>query len=187
MFEISNKIAYDGMMINAAPRSCEHPLLGRSTWFDVKGKATVRQWVPEQGEVALNLLLKILAVDEIIPDIFIITPFREVRTQFRRIVEFELKKRNFPREIIREVKGRIGTIHTFQGKEAKTVILLLGCDFSKFGAADWAGEKPNLVNVAVTRAKDHLYVIGDRNLWHNRGYFSDLEKGIGEFKCAETI
>ena len=73
---------------------------------------------------------------------------------------------------------RIGTVHTFQGKEADIVFFVLGCDHSRIGAAEWAGTKPNLINVAITRAKLRLYVIGDRDVWHNKGYFSDLEKGL---------
>lgn len=73
-------------------------------------------------------------------------------------------------------------MHAFQGKEARIVLFVLGCDFNTQGAANWAGQKPNLVNVAVTRAKDLLYVIGDVDLWHNRGFFSDLEKALPKIK-----
>ena len=60
---------------------------------------------------------------------------------------------------------RIGTVHTFQGKEADEVIFLLGCDRSDAakGAVNWVNE--NIVNVAVTRAKYRLYVIGDAETW----------------------
>lgn len=62
--------------------------------------------------------------------------------------------------------GMSGTVHTFQGKEAEHVIFLLGGDPKRPGViASFAGKKPNLVNVAVTRAKRRLVVIGDRNYW----------------------
>jgi len=72
-----------------------------------------------------------------------------------------------------------GTVHTFQGKEAPYVIFLLGGDPKKPGLiSSFAGAKPNLVNVAVTRAKHRLYVIGDRGFWTGIGdthrYFSTL-------------
>jgi len=57
----------------------------------------------------------------------------------------------------------VSTVHAFQGKEAETVVLLLGGRTQ--GAMDWAAETPNVLNVAVTRARRHLYVIGDRNAW----------------------
>ena len=65
------------------------------------------------------------------------------------------------------LKKNVGTVHTFQGKEANEVIFLLGCDKSPEarGAIKWVNE--NIVNVAVTRAKYRLYVIGDEQAWQN--------------------
>lgn len=42
------------------------------------------------------------------------------------------------------------------------------------GARGWAGGRPNLLNVAVTRAKEALYVIGNRELWRDAGLFKEL-------------
>jgi superfamily I DNA and/or RNA helicase len=54
-----------------------------------------------------------------------------------------------------------------QGKEADVVILVLGTDSSAAGKArDWVGTAPNLLNVAVSRAKRRLYVIGGYAEWH---------------------
>ena len=61
-----------------------------------------------------------------------------------------------------------------QGKESAIVILVLGGNPAKPGAKDWAAEKPNLLNVAVSRAKRRLYVIGDKNTWGIRPYFCEL-------------
>jgi superfamily I DNA and/or RNA helicase len=59
-----------------------------------------------------------------------------------------------------------GTVHTFQGKQEDEVIFILGCDNkSGTGAAEWAGKKPNLLNVAVTRAKYRIAIIGDSAVW----------------------
>lgn len=64
------------------------------------------------------------------------------------------------------IKEHCGTVHTFQGKEANEVILVLGCDNQTgIGAARWVGQKPNIINVAVSRAKYRMAVIGDYNLW----------------------
>ncbi len=43
---------------------------------------------------------------------------------------------------------------------------MLGCDDKSAGAVNWVNK--NIVNVAVTRAKFRLYIIGDKNVW-NRG------------------
>ena len=66
------------------------------------------------------------------------------------------------------LKDNCGTIHTFQGKEASEVLLVLGCDSQKgMPAARWVGQKPNIINVAVSRAKFRIGVIGCYNLWRN--------------------
>lgn len=44
------------------------------------------------------------------------------------------------------------------------------------GARTWAGREPNLLNVAVTRAKEALYVVGNRELWRAAGVFADLDR-----------
>lgn len=173
MFELANKIAYGGMMKHCVSGRSEYPLSLSSTWIQVKGSCASGHWVPEQGQVIIKLLKQIYS--EIVkPDLFIITPFRSVRDEISKQLK-QLHKELSPESFISESSHlSFGTVHTFQGKEADIVILVLGCDHKKIGAADWAGERPNLLNVALTRARRRLFVIGDRNVWHGRGYFSTL-------------
>lgn len=73
------------------------------------------------------------------------------------------------------IEDRIGTVHTFQGKEAEAVIFVLGAPGNdSTRARDWAGKKVNLLNVAITRAKRRLYVIGNYDAWKEAGFFSEL-------------
>jgi superfamily I DNA and/or RNA helicase len=59
------------------------------------------------------------------------------------------------------------------------VIFVLGApNADQQGARTWAGRDPNLLNVAVTRAKEALYVIGNRDLWSTAGVFSDLHREL---------
>jgi superfamily I DNA and/or RNA helicase len=67
-----------------------------------------------------------------------------------------------------------GTIHTFQGKEADVVFLVLGSDPGKPGSRQWASQKPNMLNVALTRAKRGIYVIGSKKSWKSYNFFSVL-------------
>ncbi|WP_245498053.1 hypothetical protein [Rhizobium ruizarguesonis] len=67
-------------------------------------------------------------------------------------------------------------MHTVQGREAEAVFFVLGApDPAQRGARAWAGGKPNLLNVATTRAKEALYVIGNRELWKSAGVFQSLD------------
>lgn len=54
------------------------------------------------------------------------------------------------------------------------MIVCLGVDSGgkEQGAIDWACSKPNILNVAVTRAKNNLYIVGDAGKWAEKPYFS---------------
>ena len=187
VFEIANRIAYNDKMIFATrPRPnavCR--------WLDVRGSSRSGHYVPAQGEAAAPILAEAFLAffakapgEHRYPSAFVITPFRSSRAglaaHFRRELPRLLAEAGVDtasravKSCIREwVRDCVGTIHTFQGKEADTVLLCLGVDSGGrgAGAVEWAGERPNILNVAVTRAKVRLYIIADREVWCRKGYF----------------
>ena len=62
-------------------------------------------------------------------------------------------KFTLPDMMNRENPTNVGTVHTFQGKEAPIVFFVLGADRQSSGAARWAVTEANIMNVAATRAK----------------------------------
>lgn len=48
------------------------------------------------------------------------------------------------------------------------VLLVLGRNDKDIGKAMLLATKPNLLNVAVTRAKDRFFIIGDYHLWKDK-------------------
>ncbi len=193
MFDIANKIAYRERMRHAKTDPLTaHPVLGTSDWWDVKGRCPDSKYVPEQG-VHLMARLVDLYVHEVragrtaMPNVYVITPFREVK---KGLMELLLKKSEWakwldPHEIkppdnLEELRASIGTVHTFQGKEADIVFFVLGCDQDRGGAMAWASDTPNLLNVAVTRAKKHCYIIGDKALWGDLANFKIALKECGK-------
>ena len=162
MFTISNKISYNNLMVQG---KSEEEANGKAKWYDVKGNARDK-YVEAQGEKLRELIQeRLFKSPDLKNDIYVITPFKNVANEL-------IKTLNSIDFVVRDEKKRvtnIGTVHTFQGKEAKIVYFVLGADKSSEGAARWAVSEPNIINVAVTRAKEEFYVIGDKSLYKNLG------------------
>lgn len=177
MFKISNHVAYNGLMVYGTPPGTSKigKVLGESLWLNVDSDATGK-WSETEGRWACDLLRKLLDEGVEDPDIFFITPFRIVAHKLREAIRSDHSiASRLPGKPWEWTRDRVGTIHTFQGKEADTVVIVLGAPLdSSFGARRWAGHPPNLLNVAVTRAKRRLYVIGNREAWKSAGAFSHL-------------
>ena len=152
MFGISNRIAYDGQMVHApGPRGTGAigSVLGPPKWLDIDGEADSK-WCPAEGDLVASLLGEIAAAGIINPDLFIITPFRIVAQELRR----RLERGGYSQEW---VNNRVGTIHTVQGREADTVILVLGAPKSSQTGTelgDWYAQHPE--RGGVTREAEPL-------------------------------
>ncbi|AFM40956.1 hypothetical protein Desaci_1980 [Desulfosporosinus acidiphilus SJ4] len=183
VFKISNEIAYNNKMIYASKKRD----YAECTWLHVCGNSRNGHYVPEQTKEILPIIKKCFKEyadkndpSQKYPSLFLISPFRSVRaglaTFFRNNLYGELEQMGIAvnTHVVRAwISNCIGTIHTFQGKQADTVVLCLGVDSGGKGegAVQWACQRPNILNVAVTRAQGNLYIVGDRSVWGNRDYF----------------
>lgn len=164
MFGIANNIAYENKMVYGAGDDEGLHGIGASRWIDMRATEANGHWIDAQGLKAAELVEQItggvLRRDGQFK-VYVITPFRTVAQKMDALLRSRYGDAG---------KGMVGTVHTFQGKEAEHVIFLLGGNPRSPGViATFAGAKPNLVNVAVTRAKRRLYVIGDRKYWTGPG------------------
>jgi hypothetical protein len=173
MFDISNQIAYDSFMVfGTATR--EALICANSTWINITSDEASGHWIPQEGEAVNILLQKLIQQGVVLENVFLISPFRDVVSAL-----FQIAKQ-FP-------GTRAGTVHTMQGKEAEIIILVLGGNPQKVGAKQWASAKPNLLNVAASRAKRRLYVVGDRHAWSQYRYFNTLAKLLPEEKFLSRL
>ncbi|MDR6689007.1 hypothetical protein J2Y41_004607 [Arthrobacter sp. 1088] len=169
MFDAVNHEVYDGLMIHGGktltrrfPEGDSLPEAPRSTWLDV----VTTEWNGHASAKELTRFDELLAalreagydMDKVLA----IAPFRQTADQIERRA-----KRHLP-----NAKAQSGTIHRAQGKEANIVVLVLGG--KTIGARKWAVDTPNLFNVAVSRAKHRLYIIGDRSQWARLPYFTAM-------------
>ncbi len=180
MFSISNSIAYENLMVQAkaAKPSAIRDVLGPSRWIDIEGRGQ-EKWCPQEGE-ALLAQLGHLRDRGCAPDFYVVTPFVVVQDRMREVLRTSGLLEGWVENPHQWVKERIGTVHTVQGREAEAVFFILGApDARQRGARGWAGGRPNLLNVAATRAKEALYVVGNRSLWKTAGVFQSLDNLLG--------
>lgn len=167
MFTLSNQIAYDGQMVKVTGNTEVVATLPLSCWFDVKSNELVDGNVVFADIQTLGEIANRIKTD-LGGEMFAISPFRSVADFCKKYFTDKKKIQ----------KLSFGTIHTFQGKEAEAVFIVLGMARSNVGARIWASATPNLLNVAVTRAKKRVYVIGDYDLWSQHPYFEELAEAL---------
>ncbi len=185
MFSISNQLAYNGKMVKATvdqPTKVAEIFGSKANWFDVRGSGEDK-CCAQEGEVVVQRILD--AASHIGPDldIFVITPFKLVAQRMRDKLRQEagLLSQYGIKDTKSWIDNRVGTVHTFQGKEAETVIFLLGASNSnQYGARNWAASSVNLLNVAVSRAKRNFYIVGNQTLWAEVGHMPLLLREINK-------
>ena len=185
MFSISNQLAYNGKMVKATvdqPTKVANIFGSKASWFDIRGNGQDK-WCAEEGEFVVQRILE--AASQVRPDLdlFVITPFRIVAQRMRDRLRQEAGR--LSQYGIKDTKSwidnNVGTVHTFQGKEAETVIFLLGAPNSnQHGARNWAASSVNLLNVAVSRAKRNFYIVGNQSLWAQVGQMPLLMREINK-------
>jgi len=163
MFDVSNTIGYGGLMVYGTSSTREPMAAPPSKWIDIPAAVEAQgHWIPAEGERAREILYALRSkygVDA--SQIFVISPFRDVANGIRTLL------RDFP-----GVRG--GTVHVAQGLESDVVLFILGGNPARPAAKQWAAQRPNLVNVAVSRARRRIYVIGDHASWSTCRHFDTL-------------
>ncbi|MBF6544558.1 caspase, EACC1-associated type [Nocardia brasiliensis] len=129
-------------------------------WIDEPGRARrdANSWINEaEAERALrgvDFLRNALPAGATIG---VVTPFARQAALIRRK--------------LRGVESvRVGTAHTFQGGECDAIIFsLVAADGIGSGALAFLDAQANLWNVAITRARAHLFIVGSSDFWVRRG------------------
>lgn len=191
MFSIANKLAYNNRMIHGldTDKICSRLVNGEleNHWLVSRGGKSDNQYRDSHGQSLIILLDRLLSENIALESIYVITPFKAVKSALLKLIEqrelesWQQYSPQLKRKDINEwQKSGVGTVHTFQGKENDIVILVLGCDKQNSGGAEWASSKPNLLNVALTRAKKHIFIIGDPLVWQTLPGFESVALALPE-------
>ncbi|MCJ8173428.1 DEAD/DEAH box helicase [Clostridium botulinum] len=182
MFSISNKIAYDNKMIYGTIGKDTQLPIENSIWIDCRGASSggKSHYIKEQGEVIYKIIKECINENKL-PDLYVISPFTTVVSGLKKKIRKLKDELNFidSKALEEWIKKSIGTVHTFQGKEVPIVIICLGVDEDHEGATNWASNSPNILNVAITRAKKKVIIVGNKKLWGNKDYFKEALEQIG--------
>ncbi|MCX5409273.1 AAA domain-containing protein [Streptomyces sp. NBC_00335] len=179
MFTVSNEVAYGGLMVyGTEPKAfpdAERGGLLPSRWLntDDPARPSDAPW-GERDRRAFEFVLDHLhrhGVD--VERVRVIAPFRALVAECQKVCR---GRAGWTSPLIEE---RCATVHRAQGKEADVVVLVLGG--GRPGAREWAARTPHLLNVAASRAKRRLYVIGERSLWAPLPHFDVLASELTEF------
>ena len=178
IINFSNKNIYENKLNMNVKDNFDKPFLNNMIALDVRGKRTKTEKQNRsknenkiEVEACIQTIKYIKEQDKNNPSIAIVTPFKEQKF----LLESRLK-----REGLDEIK--VGTVHAFQGQEKDYIIFTPTLDMleQKF-AVKFIGNKCNMLNVAVTRAKKQFIYIGNLDIAEQTGnYIAKLIKYIKE-------
>ncbi|MEU8248314.1 AAA domain-containing protein [Nonomuraea sp. NPDC048916] len=159
--EVSNRLFYGGQLTVLVDvhrqKNLGKPAI---TWINVQGQAQRgrnKSWLNREEAERATALAKAISRDPADVSIGVVTPFSAQREHLERL-------------LANNDRIRIGTAHTFQGGERDVIVLSLVASKSMSKqAVVWLNRELNLWNVAITRARAHLVIIGDLSFWSDQG------------------
>ena len=157
----------------------------RVSWIDVKGK-TIRfksSYCIEEADEIINVLKKLQRLDVNNISIGIVTLFK---AQMDLIID-KIKRHNLFE--INNVDVTVGTTHRFQGDEKDIIIFSPAVsDGIKQKTINWIHSTNQLINVAITRARSELIIVGNKKICSEAGgVLKELVDYIDTKKESEII
>ncbi|WGI36808.1 DEAD/DEAH box helicase [Mesomycoplasma lagogenitalium] len=169
IFSIFNELFYNNSLIYGIEK--HNSVNYTNKFINVVGSSNShkKHFIEKEAEVAWKEIEKIIKTDKNnldyskLNNICVISYFKEVIEGLRNY--FEQKSDN---NINRWIKNNVKTISSFQGRESDFIIIVLGLDSKSEKAENTVkllAGTPNLFNVAISRAKKNLIIIGNKQTW----------------------
>jgi len=173
IIELANRRSYHGSLtvLTDLSKLCtnEPPAV---RWMDVQGRSDhppAGSCRNEEEAWAVREVVLSLYAELPTGSIGVVTPFKGQRLLLERLL----------RDVVSRERVLVGTIHTFQGKERDVVVVSpVAAPGIHDHTRDWLLRGANLWNVAITRPRARLIVVGDRSFWSSRkGVLADIASG----------
>lgn len=164
--QFSNKYVYDNRMIVPKEDKTKEFLESNVCFIDIRGVKASNHTNLSEAKAVATLVRKLLEFYKV-EDIAVIAPYKN---QVRAI-----------EEALGNNSVDVGTVHSFQGKDKEVVIMsmTISSEFDTF-AKRFIGSQPNMLNVAFTRSKQQLFIVGNYSVLENCESTNYLYKS-GEF------
>ena len=146
---------------------------GGIEWVQSTGDCMPKWSNPIECDIIIDKINVLLKNNEP-SDIAIVTPFRKQADLINNKIS-----QKFGSEVEKDLIA--GTAHSFQGDERKIILFSIVAGKSMpLSTYNWIqkGHGKNLINVATTRAREKLYIVGDRNVIEEQG---GLLKSLSEW------
>jgi len=189
IINVANRLFYHGdLRVLTDPRRLVASDLPVLSWRDTRGRA-VR---PESGS-AYNAA-EVAEVRAIVQDIAarpgwsgsigVVTPFSLQARHIEEVLEAAMTDAER-----RRIKLVVGTAHRFQGDERDVIVFsTVLSEGLPDSSAKWLLGTPNLFNVAVTRARSALVVVGNRAMCAGHGgLLAELVKSVQELETRDRV
>ncbi len=164
---------------NLVPEN-EHPW--GIIWNDVKGKTSMTKspYNAEECHETLKLLKSFSESNLKGVSFGVVTIFR---AQSERIIDMIKKVKSLD-----EMDITVGTAHKFQGDEKDIIIFSPGVSTGiRQTTLNWIKTTDQLINVAITRARSALIIVGDKKKCNEAGGILMNLVGYSESKCQKEI
>nr|MBN2276154.1 AAA family ATPase [candidate division Zixibacteria bacterium] len=114
----------------------------------------------------------------------IVTPYSQQQNEIYRIIT-----KTTPQDIMEKHNVKVLTAHKFQGSEKDIMIFSMVLSSKGNGNNDrWSNAHPQILNVALSRAKYLLYIVGDKQFCFTRnGILKKIAKTYEQIKKQEKL
>ena len=188
---LANKLFYDGRLRDgclASDRPCMLAGLPPLLFVDCHGKEERKFasiWNQKEVTLCVDMAKKLIDAGINADDIGVICLFREQASQIKKAINLALGAED-------ETKSSsimVATVDSFQGNEKKIIILSTAVTSPGAFSAD-----PKRLNVALTRAKNHLIIVGcspalsAQSVWSRILQYIRSPNAFGQFiTCGEPL